>query len=169
MYLPSCLHNSVIGCAVFVLLILCLLCIYGKRRFWQYFETEEGRGTVVKFFAAFGYPPAVEEARQIRERDRARKQAIVDDHRRQIALLFSAYNELPRMAYKDFPTLVPQDSRAVPPQNSAIEATQCPAMLPPPQSDHSRQTLRQPSGQINDVGLDEERDHLRSCTICMVR
>jgi len=126
-----------------------IIWIYGKRRFWRYFQTEEGRANVVKFCAAFGYPPAVEEARRIRELERELKRAIVEDRQRQIALLFSEFKKLPHFEYKDHVT-----------HNGIAVAT-----APPPHST-SVGVESAADGALANVA---EQDHTTSCTICMAK
>jgi hypothetical protein len=126
-----------------------MIWIYGKRRFWRYFQTEEGRMTVVKFCAAFGYPPAVEEARRMRDLERELKQAKLDEKKRQIELLFSEFKKLPHFEYKDHGMY-----------GGAVEAP------PPPPPAPSRMVGKKAAvdGVFAAVA---EQDHKTSCTICM--
>jgi hypothetical protein len=123
-----------------------MIWIYGKRRFWRYFQTEEGRKNVIKFCAAFGYRPAVEEARRMRDLERELLRAKIDQRRRQIELLFSEFKKLPHFEYKDHGMY-----------GGNTEA-------PPPPPDTSRLGKAAVEGTSASV---PEQDHKTSCTICM--
>ena len=142
-----CLHCAAISVLVCLVLLFYLVWIYGKRRFWRYFQTEEGRMKVVKFCAAFGYPPAVEEARRIRELERELKRATVEERRRQIELLFSEFKKLPHFEYKDHAAY-----------GGVAEAPPPPAHTP---------SFSERGAADGVLATPPEHDHKTACTICM--
>jgi len=150
-----------VGCAVFASLVIYMMWIYGRRRFWRYFQTEEGRANTIYFLARLGYPPAVEDARRMRERARELLRETKDKKQRQTETLFAEYAKLPHFEFKDHETQPGFKVRS----ERAAPARQAPEVPPkveaaPPADDRVGQVLAAAASEL-------EQQHDSCCAICM--